>query len=119
METNEKHHVSSVELMDFAEYKEKHDESKDTISKIDKVSDVNVELVVRLGKAHSTIQNIRNLKEGDILEVEKNLGHKVDIYLSETKVGIGEAVMMEEHFGIVISEINANKKKEEIFKDNE
>ena len=48
---------------------------------------------------------------GDVLEVEKNLGHKVDVYLSNMKVGIGEAIVMDEKFGIIISEIEADKNK--------
>ena len=48
---------------------------------------------------------------GDVLEVEKNLGHKVDVYLSNMKVGIGEAIVMDEKFGIIISEIEADKKQ--------
>lgn len=33
-------------------------------------------------------------------------GHKVEIFLDEKKVGIGEAILMDENFGIVISEID-------------
>lgn len=39
---------------------------------------------------------MKQLKVGDVLEVEKNLGHKVDVYLSNMKVGIGEAIVMDE-----------------------
>ena len=51
-----------------------------------------------------------------MFEVEKNLGHKVDVYLSNMKVGIGEAIVMDEKFGIIISEIEADKKQAALMK---
>lgn len=52
------------------------------------------------------VGDIAELSIGDVLEVEKKLSHKVEIFLDEKKVGIGEAILMDENFGIVISEID-------------
>ncbi|PEA53512.1 flagellar motor switch protein [Bacillus pseudomycoides] len=104
-----KHEVSSVALVNLEEYtKDPNELSK---AHIETVSDISVELGVRLGKKTLTLGDVKNLKVGDILEVEKKLGHKVDVYLSSEKVGIGEAIVMDENFGIIISEIHADKKK--------
>ncbi|MEI4830603.1 FliM/FliN family flagellar motor switch protein [Bacillus sp. FJAT-53711] len=104
-----KHEVSSVALVDLEEYIKDH--SEPSKAHIETVSDISVEVGVQLGKARLTLGDVKKLKVGDILEVEKSLGHKVDVYLGCEKVGIGEAIVMDENFGIVISEIQADKKK--------
>ncbi|SHK16212.1 hypothetical protein SAMN04488576_11681 [Bacillus sp. cl25] len=38
------------------------------------------------------------------------------MYLSNMKVGIGEAIVMDEKFGIIISEIEADKKQAALMK---
>lgn len=104
-----KHEVSSVSLVDLDQYvKEQNEEQR---ANIDTMSDICIELGVKLGKTSIQLGDVKNLKVGDVLEVQKNLGHKVDVYLSDMKVGIGEAIVMDENFGIIISEIHADKKK--------
>ncbi|MDC2865771.1 MULTISPECIES: FliM/FliN family flagellar motor switch protein [unclassified Bacillus (in: firmicutes)] len=104
-----KYEVSSVALVNLEECTK--DENQLPKAHIETVSDISVELGVRLGRTRLTLGDVKNLRVGDILEVEKNLGHKVDVYLSSEKVGIGEAIVMDENFGIIISEIQADKKK--------
>ncbi|MCM3736610.1 FliM/FliN family flagellar motor switch protein [Bacillus cytotoxicus] len=112
-----KHEVCSVTLVDLDEVvKDYNEQSK---AHIEKVSDISIELGVRLGKKSVTLADVKKLKVGDILEVEKNLGHKVDVYLSDEKVGIGEAIVMDANFGIIISEIQADKKKAVLAAANE
>ncbi|AHI55212.1 FliM/FliN family flagellar motor switch protein [Listeria ivanovii] len=73
---------------------------------IRQVENIGVKLSVRLGKKVMPVGDISELSIGDVLEVEKKPGHKVEIFLDEKKVGIGEAILMDENFGIVISEID-------------
>lgn len=104
-----KHEVSPVSLVDLGQYQNE----REPVGKahIDTVSDISIELGVKLGKASIKLGDVKSLNVGDVLEVQKNLGHKVDVYLSDIKVGIGEAIVMDEDFGIIISEIHADKKK--------
>lgn len=104
-----KHEVSPVSLMDLEEYV--GDRSERAKAHIETVSDISIELGVKLGQASIRLGDVKALKVGDVLEVKKNLGHKVDVYLSDMKVGVGEAIVMDEKFGIIISEIQADKKK--------
>ncbi|PEB53925.1 flagellar motor switch protein [Bacillus pseudomycoides] len=104
-----KHEVSPVSLMSLEEYAAQRKEAAK--AHIETVSDISLELGVKLGKTSIQLGDVKSLKVGDVLEVEKNLGHKVDVYLSNMKVGIGEAIVMDEKFGIIISEIEADKKR--------
>lgn len=110
MEARFKRTVSTVELMDF-DSKKKVGGGEDKQGTLENVSDIYVDMIVKLGKTSVTVGDVRKLKVGDILGVEKKAGHKVDIYLGEEKVGIGEAVLMDNNFGIIISEINTDLKK--------
>ncbi|MFX3622711.1 MAG: FliM/FliN family flagellar motor switch protein [Ectobacillus sp.] len=105
-----KHNISKIELMDLTAVPDAN-AAAESDTTIEKVSDIGVELIVRLGKAAITVGEAQKLKVGDVLEVEKNLGHKVDIYLGDTKIGIGEAVLIDDNFGIVISEMKRKKKQ--------
>ncbi|EEL88511.1 flagellar motor switch protein [Bacillus cereus] len=109
-----KHEVSPVSLMGLEEFAGGRNEAEK--AHIDTVSDISIELGVKLGKSSITLGDVKQLKVGDVLEVEKNLGHKVDVYLSDIKVGIGEATVMDEKFGIIISEIEADKKHAALMK---
>jgi flagellar motor switch protein FliN len=109
-----KHEVSPVSLMGLEEFTGKRNEAGK--AHIDTVSDISIELGVKLGKSSIKLGDVKQLKVGDVLEVEKNLGHKVDVYLSNMKVGIGEAIVMDEKFGIIISEIEADKKQAALMK---
>ena len=88
-----KHEVSPVSLMGLEDFAGKRNEAGK--AHIDTVSDISIELGVKLGKSSITLGDVKQLKVGDVLEVEKNLGHKVDVYLSNMKVGIGEAIVMD------------------------
>lgn len=52
------------------------------------------------------VGDIVELSIGDVFEVEKKFGYKVEIFFDEKKVGIGEVILMDENFGIVILEID-------------
>lgn len=108
-----KHEVSPVSLMGLEDFAGKRNEAGK--AHIDTVSDISIELGVKLGKSSITLGDVKQLKVGDVRSRE-NLGHKVDVYLSNMKVGIGEAIVMDEKFGIIISEIEADKKQAALMK---
>ncbi|MDG4656212.1 FliM/FliN family flagellar motor switch protein [Ectobacillus antri] len=100
-----KHQIAKVELMDLQQQEMVHADPQPICN----VADIAVELSVRLGKTNVTIGDVRQLKVGDLLPVIKESGHKVDVYLGEKKVGIGEAVLLDDKFGIIISEMKRSK----------
>lgn len=97
--------VSSVELPNLDEYGERIANKAELLDNLDSISDISIDLVVKLGKKKISLGDITELNVGDVLEVEKKPGHKVDIYFAEQHSGIGEVVLLDENFGIVISDI--------------
>lgn len=104
-----KRQVSKVELMDFEQAEERPIEFEEAPRTIHNVADIIVDLSVRLGKTSVTIGDVRTLKVGDMLPVKKESGHKVEIYLGNKKVGIGEAILLDNKFGIIISEMKKSE----------
>lgn len=102
--------VSPIELSELEELEIKKS-GRTAVENIDSISDISIELVVRLGRKKMTIGDACQLAVGSILEVEKKAGHKVDIYLDNQHAGIGEVILVEENFGIVISDILNYQKK--------
>ncbi len=68
--------------------------------------DVYVEVTVELGRTTKTIKEILQLGEGSIIELEdKPSGEPVDILVNGRLIAKGEVVVIDENFGVRISEI--------------
>ncbi|HEX7598443.1 MAG TPA: flagellar motor switch protein FliN, partial [Polyangia bacterium] len=62
-------------------------------------------LSVELGRARMSIQDLLNLSPGSVIELDKIAGEALDILINGRLVARGEAVVVNDKFGIRISEI--------------
>lgn len=67
------------------------------------LSDIKVPVEVSLGSTNKSITDILNMGEGTILELNKFAGEPVDIKVSGKKVAEGEVVIIEENYGVRIT----------------
>jgi len=67
--------------------------------------DVPLELSVELGRARMSIQDLLNLSPGSVIELDKIAGEALDILINGRLVARGEAVVVNDKFGIRISDI--------------
>ena len=72
---------------------------------IDLIRDVKVQLATSLGRRELTVQELFNLKEGEVLGLDKLTTDPVDIYLDHRLVARGELVVVEDNFGVRITEV--------------
>ncbi len=72
---------------------------------IDLIMDVPLEVTVELGRTHKSIQEILDFAPGTILELNKIAGEPIDVLVNGKYVAKGEVVVIEESFGIRITEI--------------
>lgn len=72
---------------------------------IDLIMDVPLEVTVELGRTHKTIHDILEFAPGTIIELNKIAGEPVDILVNGKYVAKGEVVVIEESFGVRITEI--------------
>ncbi|HSV32219.1 MAG TPA: flagellar motor switch phosphatase FliY [Atribacteraceae bacterium] len=69
------------------------------------IMDVSLPLVVELGKSRLSIREILDLGPGSIIELDKLAGEPADLYVHDILFARGEVVVIEENFGVRISEI--------------
>ncbi len=72
---------------------------------IDLILDVYLELTVELGRTRMQIRDILELGPGSVVELNKLAGEAVDILVNGKPVARGEVVVIDENFGVRISEI--------------
>lgn len=72
---------------------------------IDLIMDVPLEVTVELGRTNKSIQEILDFAPGTIIELNKLAGEPIDVLVNGKFVAKGEVVVIEESFGIRITEI--------------
>jgi flagellar motor switch protein FliN/FliY len=69
------------------------------------IMDVPLEVTVELGRTSKTIHDILEFAPGTIIELEKIAGEPIDVLVNGKFVAKGEVVVIEESFGVRITEI--------------
>ena len=69
------------------------------------IMDVFMEMTVELGRTKKTIKDILGMGEGTIIELDKLAGEPVDILVNHKKIAKGEVVVIDENFGVRVTEI--------------
>ncbi|MBR4027582.1 MAG: flagellar motor switch phosphatase FliY [Lachnospiraceae bacterium] len=69
------------------------------------IMDVPLEVSVELGRTHKSIADILEFSPGKIIELDKLAGEPIDVLVNGKYVAKGEVVVIEESFGVRITEI--------------
>lgn len=72
---------------------------------MDLIKDVMLQITVELGKTVKPISEILDFKPGSILELDKVVGEALDILANGRKIATGEVVVIDENYGIRITDI--------------
>lgn len=72
---------------------------------IDLIMDVPLDVTVELGRTSKSIQEILDFSPGTIIELNKIAGEPIDVLVNGKYVAKGEVVVIEESFGVRITEI--------------
>ena len=72
---------------------------------INLISDVPLEVTVELGRTSKSIQDILEFAPGTIIELDKIAGEPIDVLVNGKFVAKGEVVVIEESFGVRVTEI--------------
>lgn len=76
---------------------------------IDLIMDVPLEVTVELGRTSKSIKDILEFAPGTIVELNKIAGEPIDVLVNGKYVAKGEVVVIEESFGVRITEIIKDK----------
>lgn len=83
------------------------DESKIVLDKknISLIMDVPLQVTVELGRTEKLIKDILEFSPGSIIELDKLAGEPVDILVNDKVIARGEVVVIDESFGVRITDI--------------
>ncbi|MDQ7039448.1 MAG: flagellar motor switch protein FliN [Rhodothermus sp.] len=76
-----------------------------TKSNLELLADVELEVVVELGRRRLPLADVLRLTTGSIIELEKLVGEPLEIYANGRLIAEGEAVVIDEQFGVRITSL--------------
>lgn len=80
-------------------------ETEDPTRRLELLLDVPLDVTVELGRTRLTIQDLLGLSPGSVIELDKVAGEPLDIVVNQRLIARGEAVVVNEKFGIRITDI--------------
>ena len=72
---------------------------------LDFLMDVSLQVSVEVGRARMTINDLLQMGAGSVVELEKLAGEPLDIFINGKPVARGEAVIVNEKFGVRLTDI--------------
>ncbi|MFP7232355.1 flagellar motor switch phosphatase FliY [Bacillus subtilis] len=93
--------VSPVEFSAF----DPNEASQAPINNLDMLLDIPLSITVELGRTKRSVKEILELSAGSIIELDKLAGEPVDILVNQRIVAKGEVVVIEENFGVRVTDI--------------
>ncbi len=70
------------------------------------LADVPIDIEVELGRKSLTLQEVLALAEGAVIRMPRSAGENIDILAGGHIFGSGEIVIIEERFGVRITDFN-------------
>jgi flagellar motor switch protein FliM len=72
------------------------------------LNDVAIQITAELGRTKKQIKDILTFSEGTIIELDKLAGEPVDLFANNVLIARGEVVVIDENFGVRITELLAS-----------
>jgi flagellar motor switch protein FliN/FliY len=72
---------------------------------LDVILDVSVTLSMEVGRTRMPIRNLLQLNQGSVIELDRAAGEPLDVFVNGTLVAHGEVVVVNEKFGIRLTDV--------------
>lgn len=76
-----------------------------TAADLEAVFDVPVRISVVLGRARIPVASLLKLDVGSVVELDRQVGEAVEIFINDRLVARGEIVLVEDRLGVTMTEI--------------
>lgn len=76
---------------------------------INMLYDVELEVKIELGRTMLSVEDVLRLREGSIVQLDKDAGAPVDIYINNRLVAEGEVLVLNDYFCVRVTNILSNK----------
>ena len=77
----------------------------DAMVSADVLQSVPVTLSVEVGRTRLKIRDLLRLKQGSVIELERNAGEPLDLLVNNTVVAQGEVVLVNDRYGVRLTRI--------------
>lgn len=101
---------SSIRPAAFSSFDQVSEQSVET-QNLDLLLDIPLSVTVELGRTKKAIRDILNLSTGSIVELDKLAGEPVDILVNNKLIAKGEVVVIDENFGVRVTDIISQKER--------
>lgn len=111
----------NVKEASFPDFSAGEKENRDsTVDYTDLLMNVPLNVRVEIGKTKLRMSEVLSLAQGSIIRLEKQAGAPVDIIANEQTVARGDVIVIDDNFGVRITEIITSKKFiDEVMKNEE
>lgn len=100
-----------IDTADGSEIKEAEREKKN----LDFILDIPLQLTVELGRTKLLVKDVLELNQGAVVELTKMAGEPLDVFVNSKLVARGEAVVINEKFGIrLVDIVSPNERVEKV-----
>ena len=76
---------------------------------IELLMDVSLRITVELGRTRMQLSQILELQHGSVVELDRLAGDPVDVFVNDCLIARGEVVVVDDKFGVRITEMIAAK----------
>ena len=76
---------------------------------LDVVLDVKVRVTVQLGSCQLPMRDVLELAQGTVIQLNQHANDPVGLYVNDKLIAYGEVVVVEDSFGIKITELVGSK----------
>lgn len=115
VEPTERQHLGSssfrsrdIQAAVFSDF-EDTDEMQTSTQNLNMLFDIPLQVTVELGRARRTVKDILRLSPGSVIELDKLAGEPVDIFVNNKMIAKGEVVVIDENFGVRVTEIASQR----------
>jgi len=91
-------------------------QKKEYARDIDFLMDIPIKVVVELGKATVELGELLRMGMGSVLELEKPSDEPLDVHINGKLIGRGEVVVINNRFGIKLTEVAPTSERVELLK---
>jgi flagellar motor switch protein FliN/FliY len=108
--------TASPDMLDFSAPQDapipaKEGNGKDQPESIEMLMDVNLQFTVELGRTQMPVRQILELQNGSVVELDRIAGEAVDVFINEHLMARGEVVVVDDKFGVRITELISPTKR--------
>jgi flagellar motor switch protein FliN/FliY len=99
---SESKEVEAAHFDEFASNKGKHVEGSENL---DMILDIPVSISMEIGRTKISIRNLLQLNQGSVVELDRLAGEPMDVLVNGTLIAHGEVVVVNEKFGIRLTDV--------------